>query len=140
MTMVIVTLSSRANLLPINEQDKRIQLIVDENSDHDDNNNRITDKWPVSKLYTADGGTRMYFAMPELWKIDDADGRFLASRTQVPLTLSWALSIHKAQGQTLRYVKVDLSKAFAFGQAYVEISQAISKDAFQITGFLWLAI
>lgn len=35
---------------------------------------------------------------------------------QVPLILSWALSIHKSQGQTIERVKVDLGQIFEKGQ------------------------
>ncbi|KAJ7865198.1 hypothetical protein B0H13DRAFT_1637196, partial [Mycena leptocephala] len=34
---------------------------------------------------------------------------------QIPLTLAWAMSVHKAQGQSLNRVKVDLKNAFAPG-------------------------
>lgn len=43
-------------------------------------------------------------------------GNIEARRAQVPLILSWAITIHKAQGQTLDYVKVDFSNIFADGQ------------------------
>lgn len=62
-------------------------------------------------------------------------GKLEGQRHQVPLVLSWALSIHKAQGQTLDRVKVDLSGTFERGQAYVAVSRASSYDRLQITGF-----
>ena len=37
-------------------------------------------------------------------------------RTQVPLALAWALTVHKAQGASLDLVVVDLQGAFAPGQ------------------------
>lgn len=57
------------------------------------------------------------------------------SRTQVPLLLSWALSIHKSQGQTLNQVKVDLNKIFEKGQVYVALSRATSKERLQVLNF-----
>lgn len=64
-----------------------------------------------------------------------AGGHVEGQRHQIPLVLSWALSIHKAQGQTLDRVKVDLSGTFERGQAYVAVSRASSYDRLQITGF-----
>ncbi|KAH3673084.1 hypothetical protein WICMUC_003917 [Wickerhamomyces mucosus] len=58
-----------------------------------------------------------------------------ASRRQIPLVLSWALSIHKSQGQTLDRVKVDLNKIFEAGQVYVALSRAVSKDRLQVLNF-----
>jgi len=43
---------------------------------------------------------------------------------QIPIRLSWALTIHKAQGMTLTDVAVDLGAgAFASGQTYVALSR-----------------
>lgn len=56
-------------------------------------------------------------------------------RTQLPLLLSWAMSIHKAQGQTLPRVKIDLDRVFENGHAYVAISRAVSRETLQVRHF-----
>ncbi|KAF6053096.1 PIF1-like helicase family protein [Candida parapsilosis] len=56
-------------------------------------------------------------------------------RAQLPLLLSWAMSIHKAQGQTLPRVKIDLNRVFENGHAYVAISRAVSRETLQVKHF-----
>ena len=92
-------------------------------------------KWPLVRFYSTDGSSRDLLCQPEVWKIELPNGEVQASRSQVPLILAWALSIHKAQGQTLERVKVDLGKIFEKGQAYVALSRAVTKQGLQITRF-----
>ncbi|KAJ5782713.1 hypothetical protein N7457_004487 [Penicillium paradoxum] len=87
-------------------------------------------KWPL-----PDGTERHLLCQPETWKIELPNGEVQAQRQQVPLILAWALSIHKAQGQTLQRVKVDLGRVFEKGQAYVALSRAVSQEGLQVTRF-----
>ena len=61
-----------------------------------------------------------YHYDPEQRKvIKEEDGRY----TQFPLILAWALTIHRAQGQTLESAVVNLDRAFSAGQTYVALSR-----------------
>jgi ATP-dependent DNA helicase PIF1 len=91
--------------------------------------------FPVVRFAIADGTTRDLLCKREDWKIELPNGEVQASRSQIPLILAWALSIHKAQGQTLERVRVDLGRVFEKGQAYVALSRATSMAGLQILRF-----
>lgn len=92
-------------------------------------------KWPLVCFMQPDGTERHLLCQPETWKIELPNGEVQAQRQQIPLILAWALSIHKAQGQTLQRVKVDLGRVFEKGQAYVALSRATSQAGLQVTRF-----
>ncbi|RGP71495.1 hypothetical protein FLONG3_7106 [Fusarium longipes] len=92
-------------------------------------------KYPVVQFMAADGTARVILCQPEEWKVELPNGEVQAKRTQLPLILAWALSIHKAQGQTLERVKVNLGRVFEKGQAYVALSRATTQDGLQVLGF-----
>nr|GAT59323.1 transcriptional factor B3 [Mycena chlorophos] len=56
-----------------------------------------------------------------------ADFTFMFSRRQFPLRLAFALTINKAQGQSVKFVGLDLRvPVFSHGQLYVAFSRATS--------------
>ncbi|EKD14806.1 DNA repair and recombination protein pif1 [Drepanopeziza brunnea f. sp. 'multigermtubi' MB_m1] len=91
--------------------------------------------YPLVKFAVADGSYREILVQPEEWKVELPSGEVQAQRAQIPLILAWALSIHKAQGQTLERVKIDLKKIFEKGQAYVALSRATSQAGLEVQNF-----
>jgi len=56
------------------------------------------------------------------------------SRTQLPLKLGWALTVHRAQGCTLTRAELQLENAFSCGQTYVALSRVKSLQGLWIRG------
>lgn len=67
----------------------------------------------------------------EKWTIK-IGGRVVATRTQLPLTLAWAITVHKSQGMSLDRVEISLQRAFEPGMAYVALSRAKSMQGLRI--------
>jgi ATP-dependent DNA helicase PIF1 len=82
------------------------------------------DRVPIVDFVLPDGQHLVSIVPPRSFKIE-ARGRVLAERMQVPLMLSWAITVHKSQGFTITGDTVmDLgTRIFANGQAYVALSR-----------------
>lgn len=59
----------------------------------------------------------------------------LGCRTQYPLQLAFALTVHKAQGQTLKCVEVDCFSFFAPGQMGVAVGRCVNKEGLRVVNF-----
>ena len=63
-------------------------------------------------------------------------GELIGSYWQFPLCLAWAMTIHKAQGQTLGPVLVNLENHFAPGMTYVALSRCRRAEDLYLSGNL----
>jgi len=78
-------------------------------------------------------------AEPERWVIED-DGMAIASVSQVPLRLAWAITVHKSQGMSLDCAEIDLSRTFEYGMGYVALSRVRSLAGMKLLGMNQLAL
>ncbi|XP_052255849.1 uncharacterized protein LOC127861420 isoform X2 [Dreissena polymorpha] len=67
--------------------------------------------------------------MPEKFEVFDASqNKVLASRSQIPVILAFAMTVHRAQGQTIQNLEIDSASFFAPGQLGVAVGRAVCKQ------------
>lgn len=94
------------------------------------------DDGDVIVVQLSDG--KKVFVNPFTWELfrfsyDEASNalasEIVGAFTQYPLTLAWAVTIHKSQGKTFDKVVVDVGKGtFAHGQMYVALSRCTTLE------------
>lgn len=92
--------------------------------------------WPIVKF--TDG--RELVIKKHCWEkiegyYENGKPYIVAKYSQIPLILSWAMTIHKSQGQTIERLRVDLSKCFMSGQIYTALSRCSNPQYLQIINF-----
>ena len=92
-------------------------------------------KWPIVR-FTIQGKAVIKVVTPMELAIQDNHGKVICSRVQLPLILSYALTVHRAQGMTLDAVVFDLNGLFAVGQLYTALSRVRDFSKLYLVGKL----
>ncbi len=92
----------------------------------------------LPRIKLKDGSTLVVES--ETWSIENEQGQVLASLTQIPLRLAWAITIHKSQGMTLESAEINLANTFEKGQGYVALSRLKSLDGLKLVDFSYAAL
>jgi ATP-dependent DNA helicase PIF1 len=93
---------------------------------------RQKQKAPPNPIIEFDNGA-IVILRPYTW-INEARNSIMLMK-MMPLSYTWAFTVHKSQGQTLDKAIVDLTTAFEYGQQYVAFSRVRTWDGLFIKGW-----
>jgi hypothetical protein len=97
---------------------------------------------PIVKFHCKSGNSSYYKEVTlkeETWELKSGE-KIMATYTQIPLMLAWAISIHKSQGMTITDLEVSFNGMFEYGQAYVSLSRATDFDRLKLKGYQRYAV
>lgn len=94
------------------------------------------DNMPIVK---SSDGRKIKLNLEE-WSIENESGTVIATVSQIPLRLAWAITIHKSQGMTLDAAEIDLTKTFEAGQGYVALSRIKNIEGLRLIGINDMAL
>lgn len=100
--------------------------------EHDDTSEMLQ---PIVSVSLVNGHVMTIKPRTCSWETIGARGKVISRRTQIPLMLAWATTIHKSQGQTITKLRVDLEHVFESAQTYVALSRAANHDFLQVVNF-----
>lgn len=78
------------------------------------------------------GHTRAIYPSCQTHELGSEKPYSILSRTSIPLSAAWAVTIHKSQGMTLDLVSVDLYNSFEKEMVYVALSRARSLEGLEV--------
>ena len=101
----------------------------------------VVDFSPIDNMpiVRTSNGVKMKLDLEE-WSLENDAGEVVATISQVPLRLAWAITIHKSQGMTLDSAEIDLSKTFEVGQGYVALSRIKNIEGLRLMGINNMAL
>jgi ATP-dependent exoDNAse (exonuclease V) alpha subunit len=94
-----------------------------------------SESMPIVK--TKDG--KEITVKPAVWVVEGNE-KVVASISQLPLRLAWAITVHKSQGMSLDAAEMDLSKSFERGMGYVALSRVRELSGVRLLGINELSL
>jgi ATP-dependent DNA helicase PIF1 len=98
-----------------------------------------TTTYPIVRFTNAKGFSKEIEIEPMDWSVEDG-GKKVATISQIPLRLAWAITIHKSQGMSLDEAMMDISNVFEYGQGYVALSRVRTLDGLYLIGYNEMAL
>lgn len=100
---------------------------------HNGTRGRFVRKEGENAVIEVNGGE--FLLKPSTWSNVNKEGKQVGSRTQIPLRLYWASTVHKAQGLQLQKAVVHSSPEFTGGLLYTAFSRVKKAKDLQVKNF-----